>query len=87
MILREPAAIDRYLRELRERDRAHAGAAAADDAAAFTRLLEAHTVVMDHGAGEAVEESLATWLSLLDDATWRERVREVRADPAFLAPA
>lgn len=82
MILREPAEIDRYLRELRERDRAVAG----DDALAFTRVLEAHTVVMDHGAGEAVEESLATWLSALDEATWRERVREVRADPAFLAP-
>lgn len=85
MILREPAEIDRYLRELRERDRAAIGAD--EQARQFTRLLEAHTVVMDHGAGEAVEESLATWLSLLDDATWRERVREVRADPAFLAPA
>lgn len=84
MILREPAEIDRYLRELRERDRATAGVS--DDARAFTRLLEAHTVVMDHGAGEAVEESLATWLSLLDEDTWRVRVREVRADPAFLAP-
>lgn len=84
MILREPGEIDRYLRELRERDRATAGAPEAD---VFVRHLEAHTVVMDHGAGEAVEESLATWLSLLDDATWRGRVREVRADPAFLALA
>jgi hypothetical protein len=87
MILREPAEIDRYLRELREQDRATAGAGAEADA--FTKRLEAHTVLMDHGEGEAVEESLATWLSLLDDEPWRERVREVRADPAFLglAPA
>lgn len=42
-------------------------------------MLETHTVVMDHGAGEAVEESLATWLSLLDHDEWRGRVREVRA--------
>jgi hypothetical protein len=87
MILREPGEIDRYLRELRERDRAAAADGTGDDAQAFTRLLDAHTVVMDHGDGEAVEESLATWLSLLDEHTWRERVREVRADPAFLAPA
>ncbi|HET6507330.1 MAG TPA: hypothetical protein VFG42_11125 [Baekduia sp.] len=79
MILREPTEIDRYLRELRERDRAATGA----DAAAFTRTLEAHVVVMDHGTGDEVEESLATWLSALDDALWRERVREVRhAAPA-----
>ncbi|WP_445152375.1 hypothetical protein [Baekduia sp. Peel2402] len=76
MILREPGEIDRYLRELREQDRATAGVG--DDALAFTRLLEAHTVVMDHGLGEDVEESLATWLSALDDTLWRERVREVR---------
>ena len=78
MILREPGEIDRYLTELREQDRATIGAGA--DAAAFTRVLEAHTVVMDHGAGEAVEESLATWLSLLDHDEWRGRVREVRAE-------
>jgi hypothetical protein len=77
MILREPAAIDRYLRELREQDRAVAG----DDAVAFTRTLEAHVVVMDHGGGDEVEESLATWLSALDDTLWRERVREVRHAP------
>jgi hypothetical protein len=75
VILREPAEIDRYLRELREQDRAVTGA----DAAAFTRVLESHVVVMDHeGSGHEVEESLATWLSALDDAHWRERVREVR---------
>jgi hypothetical protein len=78
MILREPGEIDRYLTELREQDRATIGAGA--DAVAFTRVLEAHTVVMDHGAGEAVEESLATWLSLLDHDEWRGRVREVRAE-------
>jgi hypothetical protein len=77
MILREPGDIDRYLTELREQDRATIGAR--DDAVAFTRVLEAHTIVMDHGAGEPVEESLATWLSLLDHAEWRGRVREVRA--------
>jgi hypothetical protein len=79
MILREPAEIDRYLRELREQDRA---AVAGTDADAFTRVLEAHVVVMDHdGSGNEVEESLATWLSALDDAHWRERVREVRHAP------
>ena len=52
---------------------------AGDDAVAFTRVLETHTVLMDHGAGEPVEESLATWLSLLDHEEWRGRVREVRA--------
>jgi hypothetical protein len=78
MILREPGEIDRYLTELREQDRATLGAG--EDAVAFTRVLEAHTVVMDHGAGEAVEESLATWLSLLDHDEWRGRVREVRAE-------
>lgn len=78
MILREPAEIDRYLRELREQDRAVTGA----DADAFTRILEAHVVVMDHGGGDEVEESLATWLSALDDALWRERVREVRHAPS-----
>lgn len=77
MILREPAEIDRYLRELREQDRAVTG----PDADAFTRVLEAHVVVMDHGSGDEVEESLATWLSALDDALWRERVREVRHAP------
>ncbi len=75
MILREPAEIDRYLRDLREQDRAAAGDAA------FTRILEAHVVVMDHGTGDEVEESLATWLSALDDTLWRERVREVRHAP------
>jgi hypothetical protein len=84
MILRDPGEIDRYLRELRDRDRATIGGGA--DAAAFVRVLEAHTLLMDHGAGELVEESLATWLSLIDDPSWRERVREVRADAAFLAP-
>jgi hypothetical protein len=79
MILREPGEIDRYLTELRARDRATLGGAGAE-AVAFTRVLEAHTVVMDHGAGEAVEESLATWLSLLDHDEWRGRVREVRAE-------
>jgi hypothetical protein len=78
VILREPAEIDRYLRALREQDRAVTGA----DAAAFTRTLEAHVVVMDHGRGDEVEESLATWLSALDDALWRERVREVRHAPS-----
>jgi hypothetical protein len=78
MILREPGEIDRYLKELREQDRATLGAG--EDAIAFTRVLETHTVVMDHGAGEAVEESLATWLSLLDHDEWRGRVREVRAE-------
>jgi hypothetical protein len=44
---------------------------------------------MAHGPGlqEPVEESLATWLSLLDDDAWRERVREVRVDAAYLRPA
>jgi hypothetical protein len=79
MILREPAEIDRYLRALREQDRA---AVAGADADAFTRVLEAHVVVMDHGGGDEVEESLATWLSALDDALWRERVREVRHAPS-----
>jgi hypothetical protein len=82
MILREPAEIDRYLTTLRDQDRA---ALDGEDAASFTRVLEAHTVLMDHdGAGEAVEESLATWLSLLDHEEWRGRVREVRADAALL---
>jgi hypothetical protein len=45
-------------------------------------VLEAHVVVMDHGGGDEVEESLATWLSALDDALWRERVREVRHAPS-----
>jgi hypothetical protein len=40
---------------------------------------------MAHGAfDEPVEESLATWLSLLDDDAWRERVRSVRVDAAYL---
>jgi hypothetical protein len=77
MILRDPAAIDRYLRDLREQDRATLGAGS--EAEAFTRVLETHTVVMDHGGGDPVEESLATWLSLLDHDEWRARVREVRA--------
>ena len=56
--------------------------AAAD---AIAALIDAHTVVMAHGhADPAVEESLATWLSLLDDDAWRERVREVRVDQSLL---
>jgi hypothetical protein len=84
--LREPSDIGRYLHALRELDRT-AIAASGDEAAAVERLIDAHTVVMDHdprGDGEPVEESLATWLSLLDDAAWRERVREVRVDAALL---
>jgi hypothetical protein len=84
--LSEPREIGRYLHALRELDRA-AIAGTGDDPAAVERLIDAHTVVMDHdprGGGEPVEESLATWLSLLDDAAWRERVREVRVDAALL---
>jgi hypothetical protein len=80
----EPAAIARYLRALRDRDRAAIGASG-DEADAVARLVDAHTVVMAHGAfDEPVEESLATWLSLLDDEAWRERVRAIRVDAAFL---
>lgn len=83
--LSEPRDIGRYLHALRELDRTAIGATG-DDAAATERLIDAHTVVMDHDprGGEPVEESLATWLSLLDDAAWRERVREVRVDAALL---
>jgi hypothetical protein len=80
-VLREPAEIARYLTSLREHDRAAIGVAGDE---AITRLLEAHTVVMAHDHFEAVEESLATWLSLLDEPSWRERVREVRVDAAYL---
>jgi hypothetical protein len=80
----EPAAIARYLRALRDHDRAAIGACG-DEADAVARLVDAHTVVMAHGAfDEPVEESLATWLSLLDDDTWRERVRSVRVDATYL---
>jgi hypothetical protein len=80
----EPAAIARYLRNLRDHDRAVIGASG-DEADAVARLLDAHTVVMAHGAfDEPVEESLATWLSLLDHEAWRERVRSIRVDAAFL---
>ncbi|HEY6757933.1 MAG TPA: hypothetical protein VI318_00515 [Baekduia sp.] len=85
--LSEPAEIGRYLRTLRDHDRAAIGTGG-DDAEAIARLLDAHTVVMAHGAvgpdAEPVEESLATWLSLLDDDAWRERVREVRVDQSLL---
>jgi hypothetical protein len=82
--LSERAEIGRYLRSLRDYDRAAIGmdGAAAD---AIARLVEAHTVVMAHGVlDEPVEESLATWLSLLDDEAWRERVRAVQVDVAYL---
>jgi hypothetical protein len=80
----EPAAIARYLRALREHDRAAIGTSG-DEAEAVARLVDAHTVVMAHGAfDEPVEESLATWLSLLDDEAWRERVREIRVDASHL---
>jgi hypothetical protein len=80
----EPAAIARYLRSLRDHDRAAIGTSG-DEADAVARLVDAHTVVMAHDAfDEPVEESLATWLSLLDDDAWRERVRSVRVDAAHL---
>jgi hypothetical protein len=80
----EPTAIARYLRALRDHDRATIGASGAQ-AEAIARLIDAHTVVMAHGAfDEPVEESLATWLSLLDHDAWRERVRSVRVDVAYL---
>jgi hypothetical protein len=83
--LSEPVEIGRYLRSLRDHDRAAIGSAG-DDAEAIAQLLDAHTVVMSHDVrgGDAVEESLATWLSLLDDDAWRERVREVRVDATYL---
>jgi hypothetical protein len=85
-VLREPAEIGRYLTALRDQDRAALGTSA--DAAALMALLDAHTVTMAHGdGGEPVEESLATWLSLLDHEAWRERVREVRVDAAYLGDA
>jgi hypothetical protein len=83
-VLTEPAEIVRYLRSLRDHDRAAIGTDG-DGAEAIARLLDAHTVVMAHGdPDEPVEESLATWLSLLDDDAWRERVREVRVDATYL---
>jgi hypothetical protein len=82
--LTEPAEIGRYLRSLRDHDRAAIGTDGAG-AEAIARLLEAHTVVMAHDLlDEPVEESLATWLSLLDDDAWRERVRVVRVDASYL---
>jgi hypothetical protein len=85
--LDEPGAIGRYLRSLRDHDRAAIGTAGAE-ADAVARLVDAHTVVMAHGVfDEPVEESLATWLSLLDDDAWRERVRAIRVDAALLGPA
>jgi L-ascorbate metabolism protein UlaG (beta-lactamase superfamily) len=83
--LSEPVEIGRYLRSLRDHDRAAIGSDG-DDAEAIARLLDAHTVVMshDHRVDEPVEESLATWLSLLDDDAWRARVREVRVDATYL---
>jgi hypothetical protein len=81
-VVAEPADIARYLTALRAHDRAAIGAA---EAAVVTRLLEAHTVVMAHDDAGPVEESLATWLSLLDEPRWRERVRELRVDAAYLA--
>jgi hypothetical protein len=83
--LSEPRDIGRYLQALRELDRTAIGVPG-EDADAIGRLLDAHTVVMDHDprGGEPVEESLATWLSLLDDAAWRERVRAVHVDTALL---
>jgi hypothetical protein len=80
----EPAAIARYLRALRDHDRAAIGASG-ETADAIERLIDAHTVVMAHGDfDEPVEESLATWLSLLDHDAWRVRVRAIRVDAAFL---
>ena len=85
--LDEPAQIARHLRALRDHDRAAIGTAGAE-ARVVERLLDAHTVVMAHAEGEApVEESLATWLSLLDDDAWRERVRAVRVDRRVLGAA
>jgi hypothetical protein len=84
--LSEPAEIGRYLQFLREQDRAAIGTEG-DAAQAIAKLLDAHTVVMAHGVradDEPVEESLATWLSLLDDDAWRVRVREVRVDATHL---
>jgi hypothetical protein len=86
-VLGEPAEIGRYLTALRDRDRAAIGASA--EAGALMALLDAHTVTMAHpdGRGEQADESLATWLSLLDHDAWRERVREIRVDLAFLDAA
>jgi hypothetical protein len=84
-VLREPAEIGRYLTALRDRDRA--AIASSGEAGAVTALLDAHTVTMAHDGVVAVEESLATWLSLLDHEAWRERVREIRVDVAFLDAA
>ena len=83
--LSEPRDVGRYLHALRELDRSAIGATG-EEADAIGRLIDAHTVVMDHDlrGGEPVEESLATWLSLLDDDAWRERVREVRVDQSLL---
>src|SRR4051812_13589907 len=81
--LTDRAEIERYLRSLRDLDRA---ALAGDgEGGAVERLLDAHTVVMAHDQrGELVEESLATWISLLDDESWRGRVRAVQVDEALL---
>lgn len=83
--LSEPRDVGRYLHGLRELDRAAIGGTG-DEADAVARLIDAHTVVMDHDprGGEPVEESMATWLSLLDDPAWRERVREVRVAAVLL---
>jgi hypothetical protein len=84
-VLREPAEIGRYLTALRDRDRA--AITCCGEAGAVMGLLDAHTVTMAHDGVVAVEESLATWLSLLDHEAWRERVREIRVDVAFLDAA
>ena len=81
-VLREPAEIGRYLTALRDQDRAALAASA--DAVALAALLDAHTVAMAHDGAEPIEESLATWLSLLDHAEWRERVRAVRVELGYL---
>jgi hypothetical protein len=87
-VLGEPAEIGRYLTALRDRDRAAMASSADADAGALPALLDAHTVTMAHPDGrEPVEESLATWLSLLDHDSWRERVREIRVELAFLDAA
>jgi hypothetical protein len=85
-VLGEPAEIGRHLTALRDRDRA--ALASSSEAGALPALLDAHTITMAHPDGrEPVEESLATWLSLLDHEAWRERVCEIRVDLAFLDAA